>query len=101
MPRQFQRTADAESTTRLGSKWFFRSNRLSSYQLLPISRARRLRFAVVASANRTAPRASSLNPLNKQQGLKIPLIAIVGTHTKAATMSVGREQVLGVSTVLF
>jgi hypothetical protein len=27
MLRQLQRTADPESTTRLGSKWFFRSNR--------------------------------------------------------------------------
>jgi hypothetical protein len=39
MLRQLQRTADPESTTRLGSKWFFRSNPLSSYQLLPINHA--------------------------------------------------------------
>ena len=76
MLRQLQRTADPESTTRLGSKWFFRSNPLSSYQLLPISRARRLRFAVVASANRTALRASLSNPLNSQRGSKILLIAM-------------------------
>ena len=80
MLRPLQRTVGPESITRLGSKWFFRSNRLSIHQLLPISRARRLRFAIVASANRTAPRASSSNPLNKQQGSKILLIANIGSY---------------------
>jgi len=68
MLRRLQRTDDPESTTRLGSKWLFRSKPLSSYLLLRISRGRRVRFAGVASANRTAPRASSSNPLAKQQG---------------------------------